>query len=1107
MRTAWKSVLYIFALLILMDSSVEASVGLLPKGHDAVFTLDSTWGKHVINRERILRERLRPYWRQNPPLFTVPQFLNGLRGAKQGDTLVVRVLAIRVEFPYEDPDDPRTTGRGKFILEDNGRDPILRITDDGDTVFNPLYDPPHTKTYFEHLLEYVADYYRNATYGKVKIEFVVVPEGESTAYQLPHPMVYYGDTANWIYGLAAIIRDALKAADRDTLLNIDFDDLDNNGMVDAEEGVLDRYVIFHAGSAWQTDMGDTPFDLPAVYVPPGVLQYAFGKPFVVLNEGADTVYDAAVMSETMSQDGVEVKLHATLVHESMHNFFAAPDLYDVSWPPERIGIGAWGIMASGGYLGYKGETDTIPEGLIAPLPNAFERWWIDYIVRLIWGDGGIFYGSVFQTVTPSNSVDSFTVWPSAVLTDSLGRFLTNPHALPRIYKIPINSHEYFLVEYKLDDVDGDGWVKGLWRDGVFVSFFGENDFLLPGKGLLIWHIDEDLVWDRYAYNELEVGDPMAVDLEEADGVQDLEHWTDMRPYPYTWFGCPYDPYFEGNNTEFSDYTRPSSRDNNGSFTHIRIFDISAPDSAMSFKLVRSFTQEGFPRRLIPEVVLRDSTPYIGFTRLELDVKSTFLKPDGDFIVAVANLTVDSTFEDWHTGEIDTLDHWNEIRIFLLDQTGLPIASRTLKDEGFTYGIALTNFGDDTASLKLVFSTDYGKLFAVDPTTMADLWNPPIDLPDGSVCPPVAFGDKILIGSDNEELHLIDRNGEILHSIFVGTPVRTPPAVKDGTIWLLSTDGRLLKIDGATFEVQDTLFEPLVLESRIPPVIGDLDADGKDDIVIVRNDGTLAVVKPDGTVKWSVKLDGEPEGGLALGDIDDDGYLEVAIVSQNKLFVFNHLGGLMSDFPVGLPADSSASQILIADADGDSTMDLIVAVGEHGIFAFDHRGREIRGYPIQLNGKADIEIQQLDDDEHRELVAFDTKGFVYAWDMPSAYPHWPMFGSDVGNTGVFNSDSAALTSPQPHAAAVERVYFYPNPTFNGFTNLRVLAYEFSEVKVEIFNLSGERLKTLGPFVLNGGDYEDIRLNLTDLASGVYYVRLTFMGEIGERTRILKLAIER
>ncbi|MCP4230449.1 MAG: M6 family metalloprotease domain-containing protein [bacterium] len=114
-------------------------------------------------------------------------------------------------------------------------------------------------------------------------------------------------------------------------------------------------------------------------------------------------------------------------------------------------------------------------------------------------------------------------------------------------------------------------VYKIWRDGspgqeYFLIENRQNigfDSTLKGTGILIWHIDET------------IGDADdMVDLEEADGLDDLENGDGERPDPYTDnIGDDGDPYPGSSSAvEFSPNSYPDSDDNDGDPTWITIDD-------------------------------------------------------------------------------------------------------------------------------------------------------------------------------------------------------------------------------------------------------------------------------------------------------------------------------------------------------------------------------------------------------------------------------------------------------------------------------------------------------------------------------------------------------
>jgi len=91
---------------------------------------------------------------------------------------------------------------------------------------------------------------------------------------------------------------------------------------------------------------------------------------------------------------------------------------------------------------------------------------------------------------------------------------------------------------------------------------------LPGSGILIWHVD-DSVDGNDDPNHLQV------DLEEADGVQELE----LSPQAK---GSEDDFFYMGNQDEFGPQTRPDSSSYTGQPTGVRIFAIGPSGREMPF---------------------------------------------------------------------------------------------------------------------------------------------------------------------------------------------------------------------------------------------------------------------------------------------------------------------------------------------------------------------------------------------------------------------------------------------------------------------------------------------------------------------------------------------
>ncbi len=972
-------------------------------------------------RDVAIRRRLRSFSLPSTPEMVTHR----LQRAILDSPVIMRILAIRVQFPEEVPDDPQTTGNGRFVLTPRG-DPIDTITPCGDTFYNPYYEPPHDKTYFERQLEALAHYVTLWTYGRVKIEWRVVPEEPESAYVLPHPMRYYGDETHFEQGLVNLARDALLAADQDP--RVSFEDIDQNGVRDYDEGVLPRYIIFHAGSAWQTDLNfDTPYDIAAVTLPPGIFDYYLGVPYILLNEGQDTVYDVAILPETMSQDGATFMLQGTLIHESGHFLFFQPDLYDVLG--QGAGIGAWGIMGSGSYLSVPGA---IPPGLMPPLPNAWERYWTDSIVHLLWNEPydihqGLFGGSLERILPPASPMD-VTLSPGMILTDSAGRLLEPPGARRRFLAVRLSPTEWYLLEYKRDNLpandsvyvcNGDTLetaVYGRWKDGVVVHFYGENDYLLPGSGLLVWHIDDGIIARGYAYNTVNAVRPMGVDLVEADGVQDLETFAAGGVEEV--FGSPYDPFYRGNNVTLAPWTFPPARLNSGADAPLVVESVSDTGDSMTFRLRAPDVLPPFP------IPFEDTT---GRWVTRVNDRHILLVDLGDPVS----------------------DSVHPARVFLYQGNTFSLITQALSPRVDLLPSPLL-VGDT-----LLLAWTDGTLEALDLNAGVRLWQTRLPI-QVAMSPPQYDSGRVWMGSESGEVvGLRLRDGQVFFRVFVGEPVRGRMARSGDTLVVQSVSGRfhLLSIS------DQSLLMSFGLISGAPTVGGP--------VLLVRN-GVLEVagwVSDQGFVRYAADgtlLHHTPASGrnvlpavvFTRGDAP-----RVAVVLDSVVAVYTPEGALLARRR--LPVDSLHSAVGALGLEGG----WLVQVS--GVGTVD--GSRVIAEDLASGGMP--AVVDWNGDGRLELVGF-TGSVVYARTLPDARV-------------MSSSDAPLLPVSLSGATMPFRVQVYPNPVYRvGQAFLRVASPASGDLRFEIFSFGGERLAIREVPVVPG--LQDIPLPVDNLAAGPYFV---------------------
>lgn len=963
-----------------------------------------------------------------------------------------RVMVLRVEFAEDD--DERTTGNGRMDYEGNGEDPIIDIIDD-DTLLNPYYDGPHTKRYFEMLLECCKNFYLANSYGNLRVQYRVFPDGDSAAYQLPHTMLYYGNPAGMEPGLCTLLRDAIVAAvEQDT--TFDFRQW---------RAISDHLIIFHAGSCWQTDiMWDSPYDIASAFIPAGAcLYYLEDDSFL----GHNWV-GATILPEMARQDGVMFGLEGQVVHEYAHNL-GHFDLYDVSG--RSMGVGAWDLMGYGGWLG----DPLLPPGRVPSMHSAWFKCWS---------------GWVEPVVVENDTV--ITVHAAELDTSEFGE-ARNKNL---VVKVPINANEYFLVENRQEFAYSDTLFANMEMGVIIWVEGGQWDYFLPGSGLLIWHIDEEVIEENWAYNTVNAeASRKGVDLEEADGIQDFDGWVEGSGYEI--YGSKYDPFFSPHNDSFAPRTNPNTSDNDGGATGIHLIEISESGNSMSLKVIRGGEEKFRPRKGFP-VSLGDT---FGFGTNSVNIWET----NGDYRIVVAGRGGD---------------------LYVVGESIM-----TLSTEDSVYSSPLVC--DSVIMVAALDGTFYS--WKLDGS---EYW-PPFTVGEGPFYSSPACADidgdgikEVVLGSDNQWLYFID-NGDVANEIFLGDVIRTSVAFADldgnpgDEVIVSSGDSRLFVFNGdgnilPGYPVITEILGPL----EASPVVGDLDHDGELELVALSMDHNTYCFCDSGISEqyWPSAV-GEPSfSSPVLGDIDRDGYLEIVLLSGGNLYALNHNGTSCTGFPVkikevpiyhsqwvsdviseGSPAEiiPPCSSPILLDFEGDGYLEILFGSGTN-VYAYDYRGEELGGFPLGCGGEVSSTPAALVKGDTLFLFAASDEGMLYSWELignPSTV--WPMFRGDPTHSGSYGRSPFPPVAP---AVLLKEVYSYPNPVYGAKTTLRYYLAEDARVKIKIFEVTGE---IVGEYEghTTPNEYNELILDLSGLASGLYIYKVEAKNSNRSEEVIGKLAIVR
>ena len=495
-----------------------------------------------------------------------------------GITGNLKICAIKVSFL---PDSKlSTTGNGTFLNNPEGIDCGNYSID----------KPPHDNQYFYDQIESVNSYYENISgsiFGLDTENSTVYPL-DGNSYQLDYDMAYYHP-----YGQDSLHDDRLVSLFRHSLEEALYQD-----SIDLD--LFDLIVIFHAGLGQDFSLpflDQTPEDIPSTFVDEKMIAKYNNSQIEFLNFGEYQINKGIILPETQNYLNYDESLDifnddftSCDLQYSLTGTFALmigfsiglPPLWDTDSGSSRIGV--FGLMDQGSNNG---------KGIIPAPPNPWSR---------------IYAG-----------------WSSYSNTSIGNKQLSLANNLDNILKVDLTDSEYYLIENKNNSAfDGisidsikykkiiedsppistveiifDSLNATIGSSGVITSV-NNYDIGLPGSGLAIWHIDENIINSnigKYTINK-DINNK-GIDLEESDGAQDIGYPSFfMFSDPSSgYFG---DLWFDGNSEYeranefiedslpvFNDFTYPNTNANDGSSSFISINNISSYGDTMFFNLTNS----------------------------------------------------------------------------------------------------------------------------------------------------------------------------------------------------------------------------------------------------------------------------------------------------------------------------------------------------------------------------------------------------------------------------------------------------------------------------------------------------------------------------------------
>ncbi|MBD3222699.1 T9SS type A sorting domain-containing protein [bacterium] len=1061
-----------------------------------------------------------------------------LAGERTPDT--VRGIAIMVAFSdttfHGHPDD------GDGVLPESGQSEFLYAA--------------HDSVFYDHLLQDVADYYDAVSGGRFTLDYEV--HGE--VVQLDQPMGYYGDHPEEGEQPVLLSADAVAAVDPD----IDF-------------SAYDTVLLIHAGAGEETDANnDSPEQIYSSYIgfedlAEAVEDSVLAAPWLPTDDHGpdDGVRHVLILPECEYQDpgvsgsGYFGSLGVYCFEMGLR--LGMLSLFDFT-DNDSQGIGQLGLMGFGLWTA---------GGLVPPQPCAFNKYlmgWIDP-VRI-----------------DATTAETWTLDPAAQVA--------GPRACARV---DLTGTEYYLLEYRRQDPDGNndftftGDLNGNTAPDFFdasnpdgsglpVGYFdpaedtderytgAEWDFFLTdnaarpegvlaaGSGLLIWHVDEGVirgVWD--AERNLFNADPehKSVDLEEADGIQDL----DTRQGGVYWLGADVDTWKAEGSDTFGPATRPDTRTNAGVATGLVIDGISAvvADSAHVFNVGEADEYTGilYHDTMSFRVAYEDPTavPDRQLDLVGVDVTGSHLRaarllPADDAPTVV--MAADSGRVYALTPElVERIDHDGDAATIEPLTVGTDAAGEPARWIGPP---AIGDLEPGREGLEIVIAAAGGLYaFGADGAPLATGTVPGTDV--GLVAPAV--------GRLTQPAVLLPRTGDI------GDPGRMALAV-DLVETASDTTSHLRFVDAAGDPVVTALEFP---DARVVsvPVTG---SPGRL-YVALRFPGQPGAVHAIGwsqdqapSGRWSVQTPVEigarpmtvvPDGILVSSDegrggkilLDDDGIarssrawpgqVEVAspvgaggaVLGGDRFGRIGDAGAWQTGWPVvpraGMTSAGAEPLALVDAAHPDDPRGFLFAARDGRLFLADRDGRMVAGWPLAGPAEPVVAPAIVDGGAGLVLIAVGVTPEVAGVDpQTDELRTRPVTRLRAWGSDVFAALGADVSPPQGaimsggsaegrrmvgalvSEAAIARAggledshVCYPQPLTSGTLRVRAVVSGRAEVRVVIYDLQGEVVRASGPTTATTAGPFEVAVDMDGVASGLYVCKL----QVGSETSVKTIAVAR
>ncbi|MCK9426222.1 MAG: T9SS type A sorting domain-containing protein [Ignavibacteriaceae bacterium] len=962
----------------------------------------------------------------------------------------IKILAVLVEFQKDT--DANTGGDGTFNS--------IYGKEYGDKIIDPL---PHDVNYFSNHLEFAKNYFAKVSNGKANVVYQFLPQVVTVSKTMRNysPPVNSTDFT----AMAEFMKEVWLLAGNQNP-NFNFND-------------FNLFAIFHAGVGRDISLPGSlgnEKDLPSVYLGLNALQKYFGTTFTGIQVGNanSKVTNSMILPQTENREITsfgqtslfQVSING-LIAANIASYLGLPDLFDTN--TGLSAIGKFGLM--------DGQAIFANRGLFPPEPSAWEKiflgWEIPFEIE-------VKAGSATYIINPSLD------------------------ALHKIYKIPINASEYYLVEYRQRDVNKDGLKISLKQNNVVVTktfalneyaYFeaipetllagvttsvDEHDFSLPGSGILIWHIDEKIISEKITDNKINSDKTRrGVDVEEADGVQDIgEQFTTIFGDKVVGEGWESDLWYKTNSAKlyqnkFSSDTRPNTNANDGANSLITFQNFSDLTNPLQMTFDLQFSGD-VVKPIFKKAIALPSTDN-KLTSINFNGKNYF------FVLSNSNLY--------------QFDEKGNLVDSVLSFSSFKPAVFVENDLLYVVGLFNSTNLVNSSSINILTFSATERHYASNSFSFI------------ASTPPVCWQkSKFIFGTTLDGIHLISVNADSIlnHSKFVTDYVGT--AIKIASPSVAPLPIRPDRLDFITKQKYYTyiIWDSLNFVENLHDLVQSKTSSGVSFFVVLSEE-KFYVINDKAKIISEFSVNGSPTS-FSLADLKQDGSNYILYTNGTNLEAYNLSGASAENFPFHDPMGIGFTGTpLAADIQGDGKSEVIAVTTDGRIFAVDGgTGKVVNGFPIST-GQSLSSTPILFSDSGKVSLAVLNENSFSAFNICGTGGKY--FWSEENGNSWNNSfvDKAANTNSISEFFPKAKAYNWPNPVYDGQTFIRYYVSEDSKINIKIFDLAGDFVAELNNTAIGGMDNETT-WNVNNIQSGVYFARVEATGNSGKsESTIIKIAI--